>query len=376
MSLDNKLNIKHVYKILDYLKAEPKLESSGNISSKTVCHNGIGNGSRKLIYYENSKLFVCYTGCAEEHFGTTKLVMKAARVGYDEAVNIIENLTGVFDDFISSKEGFEQDNEDLSEDLDYIQTRTKKEEVFEVTKYDKKLLNSFYPLYHKSFLDDNISVSTMKKFNILFDVDKNRIIIPHFYHEDDSLVAIRCRNLDESLIEIGLKYSPIRMYTESKKHLKNNKKCKKMEKIAIASKTGAYLYGLGRVAEAVKSNKMVILFESEKSVMQMDTYFGDNNCAVATMGSFLSKRHIEILLEMGVEEVVIAYDKEFEVYGSKEDKLYRKKLRKRLIEKLLPYFKVSIIYDRWGLIGYKDSPSDCGRETFEKLFKKRIYVKG
>lgn len=367
MSLDSKLKTKHVYKVLEYLKAEPKLESSGNISSKTVCHNGIGNGSRKLIYYENSKLFVCYTGCPEEHFGVTKLVMKAAKVGYDEAVNIIENLTGVFDDFISSKEGFEQDLEDLNEDLEYIQSTAKKEEVFEVVKYDKKLLNSFYPLYHNSFLNDNISIKSMKKFGVLFDVDKNRIIIPHFYHEDDSLVAIRCRNLDKNLVDIGLKYTPIKM---------NLQKGEKSKKTAIASKTGAYLYGLGRVAEAVKSNKMVILFESEKSVMQMDTYFGDNNCAVATMGSFLSKRHIEILLEMGVEEVVIAYDKEFEVYGSKEDKLYRKKLRKRLIEKLLPYFKVSIIYDRWGLIGYKDSPSDCGRETFEKLFKKRIYVKG
>lgn len=376
MNLDSKLSIKHVYKILEYLKAEPKLESSGNITSKTVCHNGIGEGSRKLIYYENSKLFVCYTGCSDEYFGATKLVMKAANVSCDKAVSIIEDITGVYSDYISSKEGFDLEEEDLNEDLEYLKTSTKKEENFEVVKYDKRLLNSYYPLYHKSFLNDNISIASMKKFGILFDVDKNRIIIPHFYHEDDSLIAIRCRNLEESLIELGLKYTPVKMLVESKKQPKNGKNCKKMEKIAIASKTGSYLYGLARVAEAVKLNKMVILFESEKSVMQMDTYFGDNNCSVATMGSFLSKRHIEILQEMEVEEVVIAYDKEYEVYGSKEDKLYRKKLRKRLIEKLLPYFKVSVIYDKWGLIDYKSSPSDHGKEIFNKLFEKRFYITG
>ena len=363
MSLDRKLSVNHVYKILEYLKAEPKIESSGNISSRTVCHRGIGNGSRKLIYYENSKLFVCYTGCAEEHFGATKLVMKAAKVNYEGAVDIIERLTGVYDDFITYTEGFDEDLDELSEDLEYIKSNKVKENTFEVTKYDKKLLNSFYPLYHNSFLKDNISIESMKKFGVLFDVDKNRIIIPHYYHEDDSLIAIRCRNLEESLVELGLKYTPVKMEVGSKK-------------IAIASKTGAYLYGIGRVAEAIKLNKIVILFESEKSVMQMETYYGKDNCAVATMGSFLSKRHIEILQEFNVEEVVIAYDKEYEVYGSKEDKLYRKKLRKRIIEKLLPHFKVSVIYDKWNYIGYKDSPSDHGRETFNKLFEKRFYITG
>lgn len=367
-SLDKKLTTKNIISILEYLKAEPKLESSGNISSKTVCHNGIGNGSRKLIYYNNSKLFVCYTGCEEDFFGATELVKKALNTDLYNAITIIENLTGVYDDYISPEIGFKDENEDLTnEDLEYIKNNTFKEEKLEVTKYDKKLLNSFYPLYHKSFIDDNITKETMKKFNLKFDIDKNRIIIPHYYHEDGSLVSIRCRNLNQELIDMGLKYTPIRMNVK-------NKNCSRA--VAISSKTGAYLFGLLETLPAIKSNKIVILFESEKSVMQMDSYFGDRNCSVATMGSFLSHRQIEILIETGAEEVVIAYDKEFKVYGDKEDKLYRKKLRKRLIEKLLPHFKVSVIYDRQGLLNYKDSPSDHGKKVFLKLFKNRFYIKG
>lgn len=375
MSIDLKLNVNQVYKVLEYLKADPKLEDTGNISSLTVCHHGAGRGqSRKLIYYENSKLFVCYTRCPEDHFGITKLVEKALNVSRYKAINTIEKITGVFDDYISNEEGFFDEYDDITnEDMEYITVDTKKEEKCEVTRYNKDLLNSFYPMYHKSFIDDNISVKSMKKFGLLFDIEKYRIIIPHYYHEDDSLIAIRCRNLQADLVEIGLKYTPITMEVSNQK---NDKNCKKMVKKSIVSKTSSYVYGLGRVAEAIKTNKIVILFESEKSVMQMDTYFGDRNCSVATMGSFLSPRQVEILIESGAEEVVIAYDKEYEKYGSPEEKMYRKKIRKRLIEKLLPYFKVSVIYDKWGLLDYKDSPSDKGAEVFKKLFSKRFYITG
>lgn len=374
MSIENKLNKKHIFKILESLNAEPILESSGNISSKTVCHNGTDPNvpkKRKLVYYDNSGLFVCYSGCEEERFRIVKLVEKAKHLDRYEAISYIENLTGVYDDYITDADGFEDEYVENEEDLDYIKTYEKKEEIFKVVEYDEKLLDKFSDLYHISFIKDNISKDTMKKFGIKFDIEKNRIIIPHYF--DDKLVAIRCRNLNKELVENGLKYTPIKMRLEI---LKNEENCKKMVKKPIVSKTGAYLYGVPMAAEAIKRNKMVILFEAEKSPMQMYTYFGENSVALATMGSNLSKKHVEILLDLGVEEVVVAFDKEFVEYGDDEDKLYRKKLRKRVIEKLLPYFKVSVIYDKWNYIGHKDSPSDHGKEIFNKLFEKRFYVKG
>lgn len=374
MSLENKLTKKDIFKILESLNAEPLLESTGNISSKTVCHNGTDPNvpkKRKLVYYDNSGLFVCYSGCEEERFRIVKLVEKAKDVDRQEAIAYIEHITGVYDDYIDDKDGFDEEYEEHIEDLDYIKTYVKKKEDLTPKSYDEKLLNSFHKLYHISFIKDNISKETMKKFGLLFDIQKNRIIIPHYF--DDKLVAIRCRNLNKELVDDGLKYTPIKMYIEIQSDDPN---CKKLVKKPIVSKTGGYLYGLPMAAEAIKRNKMVILFEAEKSPMQMYTYFGDESIALATMGSNLSEEHVKILLELGVEEVVIAFDKEFIEYGDAEDKLYRRKLRKRVIEKLLPYFKVSVIYDRWNYICYKDSPSDKGKETFLKLFNKRFYVKG
>ena len=32
------------------------------------------------------------------------------------------------------------------------------------------------------------------------------------------------------------------------------------------------------------------------------------------------------------------------------------------------------MFDKWEMLGYKDSPIDCGKETFLELFKRRITV--
>ena len=41
---------------------DPQETSFGFIAG-TICHNHPGEGSHKLYYYENTRLFRCYTGC-------------------------------------------------------------------------------------------------------------------------------------------------------------------------------------------------------------------------------------------------------------------------------------------------------------------------
>lgn len=50
---------------------------------------------------------------------------------------------------------------------------------------------------------------------------------------------------------------------------------------------------------------------------------------------------------------------------------WTKKL-KDLHKKYNKYVQVSFIFDKTGLLGYKDAPIDRGPEIFQKLFKKRI----
>ena len=34
----------------------------------------------------------------------------------------------------------------------------------------------------------------------------------------------------------------------------------------------------------------------------------------------------------------------------------------------------NVVFDYNGLVGYKDSPADRGKETFEKLLKQKIHI--
>ena len=82
----------------------------------------------------------------------------------------------------------------------------------------------------------------------------------------------------------------------------------------------------------------------------------------------------EILKQLGVEEVILGLDKEFESCKTPQEKAYATKIKKIFFDKLCNDFKVSVIWDKWNLLGYKNAPTDKGKETFLKLLSKRLYI--
>ena len=60
----------------------------------------------------------------------------------------------------------------------------------------------------------------------------------------------------------------------------------------------------------------------------MDSFYGESNCSVAVCGSKIHKAHAKMLLELGVEEVIIAFDKQYR--NTDEKNLWRKKIYKSL----------------------------------------------
>ena len=68
------LSIEQVFDFLSEFGGEPQIR--GNIIvSKTICHNHKGEGSHKLYYYDNTKLFKCYTNC-DSTFDIFELMLK------------------------------------------------------------------------------------------------------------------------------------------------------------------------------------------------------------------------------------------------------------------------------------------------------------
>ena len=108
--------------------------------------------------------------------------------------------------------------------------------------------------------------------------------------------------------------------------------------------------------------------------MQLDTMYPTSNISVALSSSNLSNAQVEMILELGVEEVIFALDKQYKECYTEEYKIYQQKIIK-LASKLTPYVNVTILWDKEGLLGYKDAPTDQGKEVFEHLMRKRIEIK-
>ena len=68
--------------------------------------------------------------------------------------------------------------------------------------------------------------------------------------------------------------------------------------------------------------KKAVIFESEKAVLQMDSFFKEKSVAVAVCGSNLSKMQMKMLLSLGVEEVILAMDKQYDTKESEENLPY------------------------------------------------------
>jgi hypothetical protein len=104
-----------------------------------------------------------------------------------------------------------------------------------------------------------------------------------------------------------------------------------------------------------------MLVESEKSVLQCDTMFGEDNFTVALCGNNFSNFQRDLILDLEVNEVIIALDKQFNDPVNEEARKWAKHIRERLINKLAPYFVVTVLWDSFNLLPYKASPSDIGK---------------
>jgi hypothetical protein len=82
---------------------------------------------------------------------------------------------------------------------------------------------------------------------------------------------------------------------------------------------------------------------------------------------------MQLLLEAGAEEIVIAFDRQFKEIGDDEFKHLKTNLM-RLQTRYKNFATISFIFDKNKLTGYKSSPIDEGPEKFLQLFKERIIL--
>lgn len=332
-------------------------DSQGHPIFNTCLDHPDDGGSFKLYYYQETKLFHVYT--RGESYDVFELVRRALKLetfkqAFDYIVKFFHFRSVGFDEE-------EENTEDLLSDWDIFQktidySEEKKSNIPDLVPVQENMIEYFYPLAApEEWIKEGISCEVMYRYGIRIDSALSKIIIPH-RDIDGNLVGIRGRSFNPVEILEGKKYMPVFIEGEMYNH-----------------PLGKNLYGLNYNKETIKKLKKVCVFEAEKSVLQIASYYGLDSCfAVATCGSSFSQDQMDLLLSLGVSEVILAYDHDCDApRDSEEMKKQEDKLRK-IITPLLPYVNVSIIMDYDNITPLKASPSDCGKEVFEKLYKSRI----
>lgn len=343
--IDN-LKPEAVIELMKRLGADRYKEEENQIIFPTICHNEHADeASMKLYFYKNSKMFYCYTDeGAMSIFKLLKNYYETRGIEYDWVADI---YNVIMDCSSFNPLGFVTPKYKSLKDV-YGEER----KIIQLPAYNEGALDTFIRRYSPEWLNDGISREAMDKFDIRYSISQNKIIIPH-RDAEGRLVGIRGRALNEWEVENVGKYMPV-----------------KLEHLWYKHPLSMNLYGLYENKGLIKKHKVAYVFESEKSVLQFES-FGLPHCAVAVCGSQFNKYQLNILLkECQPNEVVICFDKEENEGETKYfDKLYA------LCQKYTQYCQFSFIYDRLGLLNMKESPSDRGEEIFKQLLAKRVRVR-
>lgn len=356
--INKKITDDSIKDIMKSFGAYPISETSEYILFPSICHHiDFDNHKKKLYYYKNGSFFLCYS-CSSS--GDIYWLVQERKKLLGEECNFPQAIKYVCDIL-----GIDCDNIEPPKpktniyDWSGLKKYLKNASSLSVNKeYDKSILNYFDETYHDSFINDHISIETMEKFGIRFYKYKQQICIP-VYDENSRFIGIHARNLLPELIEQGYKYIPLKM----------------LNGVEYKFNTSNVLFGLNMNKMFIKTQKTVIITEAPKGVMQLDSY--GVHIGVGLFGRNLQKAKLKLLLQYGIENVIIALDKQYhsildESGEYTSEYIKYEKVVMKIIDSFRPYVKnIYVVYDKDedNYLDYCDSPMDKGKYVWKKMLE-------
>lgn len=311
-------------------------------------------GSPKLIFYPDSHIFMGYTAGRSYDIISlvqTRLALLKQPCSFLDACQFILDTTNINPDSISrvKKEGHVYDWSNLER---FIKVRKYGNQLSE---YNRNIIDTLPPLYPQAWIDEGISEETMEKYQIRYYERCNQTVIPCF-DDEARLVGVRVRNWDKDRVEQA-KYMPL---------VTLDGQCYKFN-------TNQVFYGINYNKPEIERTGKVIIVESEKAVMKLDTYMGRHNIALGMYGSNLGIQRRNQLLKMGVNTVSYVVDNDFIGQDDEFFEQWREKIR-HFIKLWDGFCRVEIVWDNLGLLGPKENATDRTKEVWEQLWKNREII--
>lgn len=345
-SLKSQLTDDRIIELMDAMGAPLMKADSNNLIFPSICHHGADamNHRFKLWFNQERQVFHCWV-CGL-HTDAIGLVQNVKHIDFNQAVSYICSV-------LHLQVGQIEENKCINNWAELRRFLPNAElEPDKLLTYDKSVLSLFDHLYPQEWLDYGISTDILDKFGIGWYARQACISIPVLFN--GQLVGVRGRYTREQDVAKG-KYRPI---------------CT-LDGQVLKLATSQVMYGYDQNKAAIEKSRQVVLFESEKSVLKAPSYNLHN--ALAVFGSNISKQHIQLLLELGVNDVVLAFDSDYKQVGDDEFRFFVVKMKK-LAAKLRSYFNVAIVYNNQGYDMYKCNMMDVSYEQAIKLWESRVKI--
>lgn len=311
-------------------------------------------GSPKLYFYKDSQIYFGYTSSRSYDIISlvqTRLSLLKQPCSFLDACQFIIDTTNINPDSISriKKDGHVYDWSNLER---FIRVRKYGNQLSE---YNRNIIDTLPQLYPQAWIDEGISEETMDKYQIRYYERCNQTVIPCF-DDEARLVGVRVRNWDKDRVEQA-KYMPL---------VTLDGQCYKFN-------TNQVFYGINYNKPEIERTGKVIIVESEKAVMKLDTYMGRHNIALGMYGSNLGIQRRNQLLKMGVNTVSYVVDNDFIGQDDEFFEQWREKIR-HFIKLWDGFCRVEIVWDNLGLLGPKENATDRTKEVWEQLWENREII--
>ena len=353
--LKKSLSLAHHKQIMQALGIPSYSENSTQI----VYYTGDKNvdsykGSPKLYFYKDTSIYVGMTAGRSYDIISltqTRLSLLKQPCSFLDACQFILDTTNINPDSISriKKDGHVYDWSNLER---FVRVRKYGNQLSE---YNRNIIDTLPPLYPQAWIDEGISEETMEKYQIRYYERCNQTVIPCF-DDEARLVGVRVRNWDKDRVEQA-KYMPL---------VTLDGQCYKFN-------TNQVFYGINYNKPEIERTGKVIIVESEKAVMKLDTYMGRHNIALGMYGSNLGIQRRNQLLKMGVNTVSYVVDNDFIGQDDEFFEQWREKIR-HFIKLWDGFCRVEIVWDNLGLLGPKENATDRTKEVWEQLWENREII--
>ena len=353
--LKKSLSLAHHKQIMQALGIPSYSENSTQI----IYYTGDKNvdpykGSPKLYFYKDTSIYVGMTAGRSYDIISltqTRLALLKQPCSFLDACQFILDTTNINPDSISriKKDGHVYDWSNLER---FIRVRKYGNQLSE---YNRNIIDTLPPLYPQAWIDEGISEETMDKYQIRYYERCNQTVIPCF-DDEARLVGVRVRNWDKDRVEQA-KYMPL---------VTLDGQCYKFN-------TNQVFYGINYNKPEIERTGKVIIVESEKAVMKLDTYMGRHNIALGMYGSNLGIQRRNQLLKMGVNTVSYVVDNDFIGQDDEFFEQWREKIR-HFIKLWDGFCRVEIVWDNLGLLGPKENATDRTKEVWEQLWENREII--